>query len=121
MGRVPNNVMGASSISSGMHDVFRSPRAPVCRIRINFGCVTSVVAARSVTFNNRRDKKFNCNVRVPRQSNVFSSLLLLRVLSTSPCYGLSSCLRRGRRGVKIVYCSHVSVICARPSGGRLLP
>ncbi|WP_455586074.1 phosphoglucomutase [Bacteroides sp.] len=119
--QIPGGIVKTSSVSDKVRSAFESPQTPVYEVQVGFKYIADIMTAHPIAFGGEESGGFGYGMHIPERDGIFSSLLLLEMLSASPYHKMSDYLEERRKEMGTICYDRIDMAYAQPDKNELLP
>lgn len=119
--QLPGGIVKTSSVSDKIRCAFESPDTPVYDVQVGFKYIADVMYEHPVAFGGEESGGFGYGVHLPERDGVFSSLLILEMLSVSPYTKLSDYLAARQSVLGEIHYDRIDMHYDAEDKNQLLP
>lgn len=118
--KVEGGIVKTSSVTDKIRR-FESPESPIYDVQVGFKYIADIMYEHKIAFGGEESGGFGYGIHIPERDGIFSSLLLLEMLSVSGCKRLSEYVAERRRELGEIFYSRIDMHYDRADKNELLP
>jgi len=119
--RIPGGIVKTSSVSDKMRLLFENDSTPVYEVQVGFKYICDIMVQHEIAFGGEESGGFGYGMHIPERDGIFSSLLLLEMLSSSPYKKLSEYFQEKQKTLGFIYYDRIDLKYDQPNKNELLP
>lgn len=119
--QMPGGIVKTSSVSDKVRSIFESPQIPIYEVQVGFKYIADIMTTHSIAFGGEESGGFGYGMHIPERDGIFSSLLLLEMLSASPYCKLSDYLEEKQEEMGVICYDRIDMVYTQPDKNELLP
>lgn len=119
--KVPGGIVKTSSVSDKIRCCFEAPDVPVYEVQVGFKYIADIMLREPIAFGGEESGGFGYGMHLPERDGIFSSLLLLEMLSASPYRKISDYLADRQKQTGIINYDRIDMHYDKADKNYLLP
>ena len=119
--KVPGGIVKTSSVSDKIRLLFENETTPVYEVQVGFKYICDMMIQHEIAFGGEESGGFGYGMHIPERDGIFSSLLLLEMLSSSPHKKMSDYFQEQQKQLGLIYYDRIDLKYDQPNKNDLLP